>query len=231
MKYSRRQLDATQAVPGKYDGYFSFPVAKGGYSGVAVYTNSQKLTALRAEEGLSGAIQPKPPLTPSERVSSTYPSLERMMDHLMADDDGSVPPSLADLDKEGRGLVVDFGMFVLINLYCVADSADIRYFYKMNFYYLLQERVRILIEEEGREVIVLGDINSCPAPIDHCEGNLVKRNGEWEQFPHRVWLRNWIGPNGPLVDIVRERWPDREGMYTCENDSLAIPSAQLTYSI
>lgn len=213
MKTSRRGLDATIAVPGKYDAYFSFPVAKGGYSGVAVYSNSKTLAALRAEEGLSGCVQPKPPLSAQERISAKYPAAESI--DLMADDEGNVPSSLADLDKEGRALVIDFGLFVLINLYCVADSADIRYHYKMNYYFLLQERVRILIEE-GREVVVLGDLNSCPAPIDHAEGNLPKQRESFYDSPHRSWIRDWVGPNGTLIDIIRERWPKREGMYTCK---------------
>ncbi|KAG8754762.1 Class II abasic (AP) endonuclease [Serendipita sp. 396] len=218
LKTSRRALDAPTAVPGKYDGYFSFPAAKGGYSGVAVYTNSNTLTAHKAEEGLSGLIQPKPPLSADERISSTYPTAETM--DLMADDAGEVLNSLSDLDKEGRALVLDFGLFVLVNVYCVADSADVRYHFKMNYYYMLQERVRILLSE-GREVIVLGDLNSCPAPIDHCEGNLLKYRDTFLDSPHRTWLKDWISETGPLVDIVRERWPERDGMYTCWNTKIS----------
>jgi len=95
----------------------------------------------------------------------------------------------------------------------------VRYHYKMNYYFLLQERVRLLIEE-GRDVIVLGDLNSCPAPIDHAEGNLPKHRDNFYESPHRSWIRDWIGPNGPLVDIVRERWPNREGMFTCWNTKI-----------
>ncbi|KAG8817226.1 Class II abasic (AP) endonuclease, partial [Serendipita sp. 399] len=140
---------------------------------------------------------------------------------LMANDTGDVLPTLSELDKEGRALVLDFGLFVLINVYCVADSADVRYHFKMNFYYMLQERVRILISE-GREVIVLGDLNSCPAPIDHCEGYSPKyKDTFYSESPHRVWIRDWISESGPLVDIVRERWPNREGMFTCWNTKIS----------
>jgi len=73
--------------------------------------------------------------------------------------------------------------------------------------------VRRLVEDEGREVIVLGDINVCAAPIDHCEGELPsKLNGgglggglekadcegvgeRREPFyspPAREWFRNWL---------------------------------------
>ena len=207
-------MDGLTAVPGKYYGFFSFPAAKTGYSGVAVYTKSTTVVPLRAEEGLSGCLQPKPPLSTSERVSASYPMVDNI--DLMADEEGSLPNSLGELDKEGRALVLDFGLFVLINLYCVADAADTRYHYKMNYYYLIQERVRILVEE-GREVIVLGDLNSCPAPIDHCEGMMPKIKDSFFESPHRAWLRDWLAPNGLLVDTTRERWPGREGMFTCKS--------------
>jgi AP endonuclease-2 len=218
-KTGRRQLDATTATPGKYYGFFSFPALKTGYSGVAVYTNSEAVVPLKAEEGLSGLIQPKPPLSPEERISSRSPDADNM--DFMADGDGNTvqaTSSLVELDNEGRALVIDFGLFVLINLYCVADSADVRYHYKMNFYFLLQEKVRILLEE-GREVIVLGDMNSCPAPIDHCEGMMPRHRESFMESPHRKWLNNWIAPSGPLIDIVRKRWPGREGMFTCKPNS------------
>lgn len=218
MKTTRKALDALTAVPGKYDAFFSFPVNKGGYSGVSVYTNSGNVIPLRAEEGLSGFLQPKPPLSDTERISQTYPTVANI--DLMADDEGTIPANFIELDSEGRALVIDFGLFVLINVYCVADSADTRYHYKMNFNYLLQERVRILIDEK-REVLVVGDLNACPSPLDHCEGNMPKIRANFFDLPHRNWLREWIAPNGPLIDIVREFWPEREGMYTCMGYSVS----------
>lgn len=184
---------------------------------------------MKAEEGLSGLVQPKPPLSPEERISATQPNIESM--DFMADGDGNATyssSSLLELDNEGRALVIDFGMFVLINLYCVADSADVRYHYKMNYYFLLQERVRILLEE-GREVIVLGDMNAAPAPIDHCEGMMPKYREGFMEVLHRKWISNWIAPSGPLVDIVRKRWPGREGMFTCELLLLSSVSPYYSY--
>ena len=207
-------MDIPTAVPGKYDGFFSFPVAKTGYSGVAVYTNSEIVTPVRAEEGLTGSIQPKPPFSDGERVSSKYPAAKDMK--LAIDEDNpDVLPDLGELDTEGRALVLDFGLFVLINVYCPADSADTRYHYKLNFGYLLQERVRCLVAE-GREVIVVGDLNACVAPIDHVEGKFPKYVAQFYDHLQRVWIRDWTQGGEEMVDILRRLYPERRGMYTCK---------------
>jgi len=214
MKTSRALMDIPTAVPGKYDGFFSFPVAKTGYSGVAVYTNSEIVTPVRAEEGLTGSIQPKPPFSDGERVSSKYPAAKDMK--LAIDEDNpDVLPDLGELDTEGRALVLDFGLFVLINVYCPADSADTRYHYKLNFGYLLQERVRCLVAE-GREVIVVGDLNACVAPIDHVEGKFPKYVAQFYDHLQRVWIRDWTQGGEEMVDILRRLYPERRGMYTCK---------------
>jgi AP endonuclease-2 len=80
---------------------------------------------------------------------------------------------------------------------------------------MLEERVRRLILE-GRQVIVVGDINVCAAPIDHVEGTLGNNATEFWDHPARAWFKKWIGPEGPMVDVVRMKWPDRKGMFTCE---------------
>lgn len=213
MKIQRRALDKSVALPGAYDSFFSFPVSKGGYSGVAVYVNSRIVTPQRAEEGLAGIIQPKPPLSPEERITKTHPSIEEMK--WFPDENGQVPKDFKALDSEGRALVIDFKFFVLINLYCPATTSEERLPYKMNFHLLLEERVRQLLTE-GREVIVVGDINIAAGPIDHGEGALEStREGFWES-PARGWFKSWLDPEGPMVDVVRRSWPGRKGMYTCK---------------
>lgn len=215
VKASRQTLDKSFAVPESYDGFFSFPTIKGGYSGTAVYTKSANIIPLKAEEGLSGTLQSglKPPLTIEEHVSSSYP--EAVDIALMEDEVSNTHTDLAELDKEGRALVLDFGLFVLFNLYCPNETSDARLPYKMNFNLLLAERVRRLVEIDKREVIVTGDINICAAPIDHCDGELPSNRDEYWVHPARKWLHEWLAPIGPMVDVVRQRWPDRKGMYTC----------------
>lgn len=212
MKTSRSALDNTVGLPGHYDSFFSFPVNKGGYSGVAVFTDSRNVVPLKAEEGLSGQLQPKPPLTMEERISASYPSAHEI--NLMADAQGNTPTNLTILDCEGRALVLDFGLFVLINVYCPNESSDERLPFKMNFHLMLQERVRKLIED-GREVIVLGDVNICATPLDHGEGHLPSRSHNFYDHPARTWFRQWLAPEGCMVDLVRHFWPTRKGMYTC----------------
>lgn len=183
---------------------------------MAVYYNPAFAIALKAEEGLSSILQPKPPFTPVERISSSYPRASELP--LVGDEENGIPipTDLVDLDSEGRALVLDFGLFVLINVYCPNDASDARMVYKMNYHHMLQSRVQTLINE-GREVIVLGDINVVADLIDHGEGTLESRKANFFDAPHRKWFRQWLTLcGGPMHDVVRSYWPDRQGMYTCE---------------
>ncbi|KZV98785.1 DNase I-like protein [Exidia glandulosa HHB12029] len=214
MKTTRQQLDRSVALPESYDSFFSFPIQKGGYSGVAVYTKRADAVPLKAEEGLSARLQPKPPLTNEEQVSGRYPDIDDF--DLMPNDDGSVPQDVFELDAEGRALVLDFGLFVLINLYCPAETSEARTPFKMNFHRLLGERVRIL-RAEGREVMIVGDINICSAPIDHCDFTVPSTHSTFYERAPRVWMQQLLQPHGEFVDVHRRFWPDRKGMYTCWN--------------
>ena len=245
IKATRQNITRPTALPGHYDAFFSFPHSRHGYSGVAVFTNHDTCVPLKAEEGISGRLgakHMKPPLTDSEKISPTYPITDDINPY--PDSQGNVPSDLLELDTEGRALILDFGLFVLINLYCPNETSDARLPYKMNFHKLLSERVRRLIELEGREVIVLGDINVCSAPIDHAEGELgcvVGEDGEWEgegegdaeggegfwAHPARKWFRDWLAPKGPMHDVVRERWPDRRGMFTCTSLPWSLTGSKL----
>ncbi|KAJ6552810.1 Endonuclease/exonuclease/phosphatase [Mycena capillaripes] len=231
MKSSRQNLPKAVGVPPSYHSFFSFPLQKNGYSGVAVYTRTEAVVPCKAEEGLTGLLQPKLPLSPSERVSvrEAYP------DEIMAEATSDV--DFRNLDSEGRALVVDFGLFVLVNAYCPNDGTETeeRLKYKMDFHRMLEARVKGLIEVEKREVIVVGDLNACAAVIDHAEGNLMVTRGQAEGMEGedgfwardvRRWLRSWLiseeeGNKGCLVDVVRRFWPDRKGMYTCWNTKIS----------
>lgn len=217
MKCSRPSLARTLAIPSNYDSFFSFPVSKGGYSGVAIYTSTTSARPLKAEEGLTGTVIPtglKPPWNAyQERVSSEYPHAHEL--ELFPDvEDGTVPTSLDYLDTEGRTLTLDFGLFVLINTYSPNETSDVRLPYKMNYHRLMQARVEHLIKVEGREVIVVGDLNVCREPKDHCDGHLESVKNVFGDHPARAWLKSWCveGAEGPMVDVVRTFWPERKGM-------------------
>jgi AP endonuclease-2 len=214
MKSSRQTLERHFAVPDSYHPFFSFPTGKGktGYSGVAVYTTKNPL---KAEEGLMSLIQPKPPLDPAERISTSYPQAYNLSEVLMLDEASNTSSDLTPLDTEGRSLVLDFGMFVLINVYCPNQTSDERLPFKMNFHHMLHERVRSLVEDEGREVIVIGDMNICASPLDHCDGHLPSNVLGFYEHHARAWFKAWLAPEGPMTDVVRSFWPDRKGMFTC----------------
>ncbi|OBZ66732.1 DNA-(apurinic or apyrimidinic site) lyase 2 [Grifola frondosa] len=218
MKSSRTALQHDVALPGHYHSFFSFPANKGGYSGVAVYTDSRHVIPLKVEEGLSGRIQPKPPFTSEERVSPSYPHAHEI--EAFPDEQGEIPSSFDALDAEGRALVADFGLFVLINVYCPNETSDARLSFKMNYHLMLEERVRKLIEEEHRDVIVVGDMNICATPMDHCDGHLPSNAATFWDHSARAWFHKWLGPNGPMIDVVRTFWPERKGLFTCWNTKI-----------
>jgi AP endonuclease-2 len=196
---------------------------------VATYTRRSTLVPNKAEEGLTGLIQPKPSLTAEERISTDgdYPSdlTLNLVDDLADEDE----LDFKELDGEGRAVVVDVGLFVLINVYCPNNSTgtDEREKFKRNYHKLLEARVDALIKE-NREVMVVGDLNACAAVQDHCEGPLLVARGLAEGLQgdegfwgvdHRGYVRDWLmdseGSGGCMVDIVRRFWPTRKGMYTC----------------
>lgn len=218
MKTSRSSLSRCAALPDDFIAFFSFPQNKGGYSGVAVYADSRTVTPLRAEEGLSGILQPKPPLTSDDRISRSYPCAHEI--ELMPDEHGSTPSDFASLEAEGRALIVDFGLFVLINVYCPNETSDARLPFKINFHVILQDRVRKLMNE-GREVVVVGDINICATPLDHCDGHLASNAATFYDHPARAWFHRWLSPIGCMTDAVRTFWPGRKGMYTCWNTKIS----------
>ncbi|WVR07703.1 exodeoxyribonuclease III [Kwoniella sp. DSM 27419] len=225
-KTVRTRLEKSMACPGPYDGFWTFPRSKTGYSGVCTYVDSRYCVPLKAEEGITGVLLDdkgstmRPPWTEEERIGH-YPEMDelRWMDEV----DGK-PFEPKRLDMEGRAVVCDFGLFVLFNLYCPNETNDTRRPYKMNFLQCLQERVRLL-RQAGKEVIIVGDINIMRAPIDSGEGGIRTSAEQHYEHPARRILDDWCAPKGDMVDVVRESWPDRDDMFTCWNQKLDARSA------
>jgi len=90
---------------------------------VAIYTDSRQVVPLKAEEGLSGRIQPKLRLH-LKNACRHHIFMAHDID-MMPDADGKHALRLASRSiSEGRALVLDFGLFVLINLYCPNETSD-----------------------------------------------------------------------------------------------------------
>lgn len=127
-----------------------------------------------------------------------------------------------ELDNEGRGLVLDFGFFVLFNLYCPNETDEQRRPFKMAYYHLLEARVRDLIAR-GKEVIVMGDMNVIPSELDHCDPEKWKKECGESDFGNtapRRWFNAFLAPNGPLTDLYRVFHKDEKGAFTCWNTKI-----------
>lgn len=89
----------------------------------------------------------------------------------------------------------------------------------MNYLHALRERVHLL-QAAGREVIIAGDINIVRQPMDSGEGPVRSSAEQHYSHPARRILDNWCAPKGPMVDVIRESWPQRDDMFTCWNQKL-----------
>lgn len=184
-----------------------------GYSGVAIYTRQSKCNPIKAEEGLTGILEPPNSpgksylmLPPSETIGG-YPDLFR--------DEALL------LDSEGRCLVLDFGAFILIGLYCPAQTDPARDEFRIAFAAALNQRIRNLVEIQKRRVVVVGDLNIARDEIDSAKAKEIMVECGLDDFkdtPNRQMLHKLLEPHetGIMVDICRDFFPDRRGMYTCK---------------
>jgi AP endonuclease-2 len=130
--------------------------------------------------------------------------------------------SIRSCDSFGRlrrGIHVNRNrFFVIFNLYCPNETNETRLPYKLNFLTHLSSRISNLIAQ-GRNVIVLGDINVCHTPLDNGEGGIQRNAQEHYTHPARQWFDAWLadgkGGRGVMWDVTRRCWPDRKGMFTC----------------
>ncbi|KAG0282868.1 Class II abasic (AP) endonuclease [Linnemannia gamsii] len=219
---------------------------KSGYSGVVIYIKDH-IKLLGAEEGISGILSG---YIPAPTMTSRSLDQDDQEGHIDDDDDKymsgssngagvrwqhlsfeqSVAETMAqfpELDNEGRGLVLDFGFFVLFNLYCPNETDEQRRPFKMAYYHLLEARVRDLIAR-GKEVIVMGDMNVIPSELDHCDPEKWKKECGESDFGNtapRRWFNAFLAPNGPLTDLYRVFHKDEKGAFTCWNTKInARPS-------
>ncbi|OLL23866.1 DNA-(apurinic or apyrimidinic site) lyase 2 [Neolecta irregularis DAH-3] len=208
LKMQRKDLTSQIAhVPG-YESFFTFPKAKKGYSGVAVYVNTEKCMPIKAEEGITGCLEndKRIPWRELNGGIGGYSGIDLLEGQF--------------LDSEGRALILDFGMFVLIGIYCPNNSGPEREDYRLQYLDSLSRRVGNLIAA-GRQVIVAGDVNVCCSLLDTAdpkEALRVSENGDFMSNPGRQWLGAFL--KSCVKDVVREFWPEREGMFTCWNTKI-----------
>ncbi|KAG0375905.1 Class II abasic (AP) endonuclease [Mortierella sp. AD032] len=241
-KISRSKLDTDLALVPGYNSYWSFHRTKSGYSGVVIYIKDH-IKLLGAEEGISGILSGyiSAPLLSNRSVEHSIDGNgESERDEYLFGSSGAGAQRLSfertvadtmtqfpELDNEGRGLILDFGLFVLFNLYCPNETDDQRRPFKMAYYHLLESRVRDLIAR-GKEVIVMGDMNVIPTELDHCDPEKWKKECGESDFGNtapRIWFNAFLAPKGPLTDLYRVFHKDERGAFTCWNTKInARPS-------
>lgn len=199
VKMTRRQLQYSMCAMDKYEGFFDLHPTKG-YAGTVTYVRRDICMPSHAQVGITGRSSSEDACIGAE----AYTVRETL-----------APLLYNALDQEGRCVVLDCGLFVLMNVYAPNETGPERVEYKMAFYHVLEERVREL-QRNGREVLVVGDLNVVADVMDHCEGTSVPPS-EFYSHPARSWFRALIGADGPLIDMTRECHRGREKMYTCWN--------------
>ncbi|KAJ3351049.1 DNA-(apurinic or apyrimidinic site) lyase 2 [Entophlyctis luteolus] len=148
---------------------------------------------------------------------------------------------LRDMDDEGRVAITDHGMFILINAYFprACDDEPVRYEFKKRFQQAIQQVVLSLTIISEREVILVGDLNICHKPIDHCDPANNVRENKLDTFGDTMG-RRWMdallvadpqqldiqaakeaprggAPSQQLVDLFRHFHATQTQAFTCWN--------------
>ena len=249
----RGDLTPALACPPGWDSAFSMcrdangKKGKSGYAGVATYFRAG-MNVVGAEEGITGVL--------TEDASAEGEKEVRVGDantHRGAMRARFTRSRMKELDAEGRCVLVDFGAFVLFNLYVPAvtssdaQEAEARAEFKRDFLDAAAIRWSAL-RAAGRRVLLCGDWNVAPAAIDAAHASAGRGPAEDAAFiasnPARAWLARATGNSaaagggGPapetrtpgaepalLVDVFRAAYPRVVGAYTCWN---VAAGAQLT---
>ncbi len=112
-----------------------------------------------------------------------------------------------DMDAQGRFVMADFADYSVISLYLPSgSSSSARQSAKMAFlerFLPLMQR----LQQQGRSLIVCGDLNIAHQPIDlkNWRGNR-KNSGFLPE--ERAWMSKWLA-NG-FIDVFRSLYPDKE---------------------
>ncbi|XP_002964512.2 DNA-(apurinic or apyrimidinic site) lyase 2 [Selaginella moellendorffii] len=212
-KIRRQELTADIATPQGYESFISCTrtVKKGrlGYSGVATFCKvecgNNVALPVAAEEGFTGLLT-------SARAGEGDKEFWLGSYDPVLTVEGFTRQELLDLDNEGRCIVTDHGHFVLFNIYGpnVGCGDAERQDFKLNFYKVLQCRLESILKQ-GRRIIIVGDLNISPYPIDSCDPG-----PEFDTSPSRQWFRSLlVSEGGAFSDAFRVFHPERAEAYTC----------------
>jgi len=137
--------------------------------------------------------------------------------------------NVKQFDDEGRVIMTDHGSFVLFNVYCPNGAREGRLDYKMAFYKWLQQECIDLLEK-GRNVIVVGDINTAHNELD-IDNPLTAKTGFTPT--ERAWLTAFLDRG--FVDSFRELHPNvrKCSWFSPKTNPTRIPSLgwRIDYSL
>ncbi|MBW2650883.1 MAG: exodeoxyribonuclease III [Deltaproteobacteria bacterium] len=110
-----------------------------------------------------------------------------------------------EFDLEGRNLVVDYGDFVLFNIYFPnGGNQNKRVPFKMDFYEAFLKAVETM-RKKGRSIIICGDVNTAHEEIDLSRPRENSKNTGF--LPEeRAWITKLLGKG--YVDTFRYLNPD-----------------------
>ena len=183
-----------------------------------------------AEEGVTGTWPALSAVCPSSAPSSGIGHNSALLSCTSA-------AELRELDSEGRCVITDHGAFLLFNVY-VPNAGEQRNDFKLRFLELLSLRLR-QCQAEGREVVVVGDLNIAATRLDHCAPEPFEMDDgsklSFEESPSRQWWRSnvtdslhaatederlaaaCVDQHARLVDVLRAEFPQQRMAYTCWN--------------
>ncbi|HQP10017.1 MAG TPA: exodeoxyribonuclease III, partial [Candidatus Omnitrophota bacterium] len=115
-----------------------------------------------------------------------------------------------EFDSEGRTLMLDYGNFILFNIYFPNGGAgNKRVPFKMNFYEAFLKKANAL-KKQGKGIILCGDVNTAHEAIDLARPKENEKNTGF--LPEeRAWVSKFI--NSGYVDTFRHFYKDG-GHYT-----------------
>ena len=118
---------------------------------------------------------------------------------------------LPEVDCEGRVITLELPDFFYVNVYFPNSGlGGRRMAYKLEFC-LRMETFLANLRRRGKPVLLAGDLNIAPYPID--VHDTEKAGGEAGYLPpERAWLRRFL--EGPWVDVFRRDHPGESGHYT-----------------